>query len=76
MISNPYIFKFGNILFSVNGFLCVLKKQGNGWFNDKMRVLFIDSIDLHNGFLKKSLPPNPPLFAINVYGTMQLFKFA
>ena len=41
-----------------------------------MRDFFIDSIYLHSGFLKKMLPPNPPLFAINVYGIMQLFKFA
>ena len=41
-----------------------------------MQDIFIDSINLHNGFLKKSLPPNPILFAINDYGIMQLFKFA
>ena len=46
-ISNPYIFEFENILFSVNVLLCVLKQQGNGKLSEEIQYLFFDSINLH-----------------------------
>ena len=40
-----------------------------------MRDIFIDSINLHNGFGSTTLPLSPPLYAVNVFGNIQLFKF-
>ena len=41
-----------------------------------MLDLFIDSINLYDGFESNKLPSNPPIFAINVFGITQIFKFA
>ena len=52
-----------------------MKERRFCWFNDDIRDIFIDSINLHNKFDSTSLPSSPPLFAVNVFGIIQLFKF-
>ena len=34
-----------------------------------------DSINRHNGFTTNKFPQNPPLYAVNIFGIIQLFKY-
>ena len=70
MKENSFILDFGNILFSIDGLWCVRKMWGVDWLINEMRDLYIDSINLHNGFFELSLPLKTPLYANNVYDIM------
>ena len=64
----------GSLQMSFNTIKCIVKDRSNGMLNDELLDLFIDSINLHNGFESNELPNNPPIYAVPVFGIMQLFK--
>ena len=70
-----HFFRFGNLTLTFTYIQCVIKERRSGWLNDEIRDIFIDSIDLHNGFGSTTLPLSSPLYAVNVFGIIQLFKF-
>ena len=74
--NNPLILELGNLSITLNSIKCIVKDRGGGMLNDEVLDLFIDSINLHNGFESNKLPSSPPIFAINVFGIIQLFKCA
>ena len=74
--NNPSILEVGNLSITLNSIKCIVKDRGGGMLNDEVLDLFLDSINLHNGFESNKLPPNPPIFAINVFGIIQFFKCA
>jgi hypothetical protein len=74
--NNPSILEVGNLSITLNSIKCIAKNRVGGMLNDEVLDLFLDSINLHNGFESNKLPPNPPIFAINVFGIIQLFKCA
>ena len=43
--------------------------------NNEIRDIFIDSIDPRIGFGSTTLPLSSPLYAVSVFGIVQLFKF-
>ena len=48
---------FGNLTLTLEGIQCMIKERRSGWLNGEMRDIFIDSINLHNGFSSSKLPP-------------------
>ena len=43
--------------------------------NDEVLNLFIESINLHDGFESNELPTNPLIYAVPVFDIVKLFKF-
>ena len=63
VLSNEYkyLFSIGDLPV---GFEClenIAMKKNNGWINDETRNIFIDTVNLLNGFRKNVLPPSPLL---------------
>ena len=68
--------QIGNLPITFYSVRCILKNRVSGMLNEKVLDLFIDPINLHNGFELNKLPSNPSIFAINVFRIIQLFKCA
>ena len=49
-----------------------MQDRFDGWLNDEVRDLFIDSINLHT---THKYPQDPPLYAVNIFRIIQLFKY-
>ena len=43
--------------------------------NDEVCNFFINSINLRNGFTTNKVPQDPPLYAVNIFGIIHLFKY-
>ena len=67
--------QIGDVSKSLNAILFLLQDRFDGWLNDEVRNLFIDSIDLHNVFTTNTFPDNLPLYAVNIFRIIQLFKY-
>ena len=70
-----HFLRFGNQTLKINGIQYVIKERRLGWLNNEIRYIFIGSINFHNGFGSNTLPSSPPLYAVNVFSIIQLFKF-
>ena len=53
----------------------MIKERRSGCLNDKIRDIYINSINLLNNFESTTLPSSPPLYVVNIFGIIQLFKF-
>ena len=53
----------------------MIKERRLGWLNDVIRDKFIDSINVHDYFVSPAIPLSPHIYAFNVFGIIQLFKF-
>ena len=67
--------RFGNLTLEFEGIQCVIKERRSGSLNDEIRDFFIYSINLYHGFGSSMLPSSPSIYAANVFGINQLFKF-
>ena len=72
---NRNISWIGNISLSFNTILCLLQVRFDGWLNDEVWDLFIDFINLDNGFTTNKFPQDFPFYAVNIFGIIQLFKY-
>ena len=62
-------------LFVLPAILCLLQDRSDGWLNNEVQDHFIDSINLHNGFTTNKFLQDPPLYAVNIFGIIQLYKY-
>ena len=58
---------------SFNAVLCLLQERFDGWLNDEVQHIFIDFIN--TGFTTHKFPKDPPLYAVNIFEIIQLFKY-
>ena len=68
--------RFGSLILTFEGIQCVIKERRSGCLNDEIRDIFIDFINLHHGFGSSTLSSLPFIYAVNVFGIIQLFKFS
>ena len=74
-ILNQNLLQIGNIFISFNSIFCLLQDRLDGWLNDEVQDLFINSINLYNGFTSNKFTKNPPLHTVNIFRIIQLFKY-
>lgn len=73
---DKFIFEIGKLSCSFDAVLSIVKEKHNGWSNDEVRDIFIDSVNLHHLFSEDILPTSFPIYAVNVYGIIPLYKYA
>ena len=72
-----YFVSIGTLNISFDAILSIIKKRNEGWLNDEVRDLFMDSVNLMNGFVNiDNLPFGTPIYALGAFMIMQLLKFS
>ena len=74
---DKYFVTVGSLNISFDAILSIVKKRHSGWLNDEVRDLFMDSVNLMNGFVNTdNLPEGSPIYALGAYMITQLYKFS
>ena len=68
-----HFLRCGNSTHTFEGIQCAIKERRSGCLNDEIRDIFIDSINLHNGFGTSKLQSSPFIYAVNVFGFVQVW---
>ena len=75
-VEYQHLFSVGDLTVGFECLETIAMKRNNGWLNDEARNIFMDSVNLLNGFRKDCLPSSPPIYAVNAFGITPLHKYA
>ena len=75
-VEYQHLFSVSDLTVGLEYLEIIAMKRNDGWLNDEARNIFIDSVNLLNGFRKDCLPSSPPIYAVNVFGITPLHKYA
>ena len=60
-VEYQHLFSVGDLTVGFECLEIIAMKRNDGWLNDEARNIFIDSVNLLNGFRKDCLPSSPPI---------------